>query len=155
MDNSTATEVQCPLCTNPAKFLGALPEALVCSHRSRFQNNSPWNSRTHLYVADSAAAHFIKKAQQPKHLIAQDKVHEQPLRAWFVVRIQLHVFLDHRCRIEYRLRVCDPEAFNRLEKILVADRDAYPTCLGRVGSPPLEETHSPRELADLTELFTP
>jgi len=43
----------------------------------------------------------------------------------------------------------------RLEKILVADRDAYPTCLGGVGSPPLEDTHSPRELTDLTELFTP
>ena len=43
----------------------------------------------------------------------------------------------------------------RLEKILVADHDAYPTCLGGVGSPPLEDTHSPRELTELAELFTP
>ena len=43
----------------------------------------------------------------------------------------------------------------RLEKILVADRAGYPTCLGGVGSPPLENTHSPRELTDLAELFTP
>jgi hypothetical protein len=70
----------------------------------------------------------------------------------------LQLQLNEKFFYDYRFHDPDTPVWHhqlRLEKILVAGRDAYPTCLGGAGSPPLEETHSPRELADLTELFTP
>ena len=71
---------------------------------------------------------------------------------------QLQLQLNERFFYDYRFHDPHTPVWRhqlRLEKILVADRDAYPTCLGGVGSPPLEDTRSPRELADLAELFTP
>ena len=43
----------------------------------------------------------------------------------------------------------------RFEAALVPDRERLPHCIGGVGSPPLEQTGSPQELSNLTELFTP
>jgi hypothetical protein len=44
----------------------------------------------------------------------------------------------------------------RFEAALVAaDRERLPYCIGGVGSPPLEQTGSPRELSNLADLFTP
>ena len=71
---------------------------------------------------------------------------------------ELQLQLQERFFYDYRFHDAHTPVWRhqlRLERILAADRDAYPTCLGGVGSPPLEDTHSPRELADLVELFTP
>ena len=43
----------------------------------------------------------------------------------------------------------------RFETALVEDRKRLPHCIGGVGSPPLEQTSSPLELSNLTDLFTP
>src|SRR6516225_2725300 len=71
---------------------------------------------------------------------------------------ELQLQLQERFFYDYRFQDAHTPVWRhqpRLERILAADRDAYPTCLGGVGSPPLEDTHSPRKLADLVELFTP
>ena len=43
----------------------------------------------------------------------------------------------------------------RFEAALVVDRERPPYCIGGVGSPPLEQTGSPKELNNLAGLFTP